>query len=64
VLFSEGGCSRDGIAPNDTVNLPTERNEVIKLREFDTSRCFEEFRKWGNSRVERLKADGCKKART
>jgi hypothetical protein len=55
VLFSEGGCSRDGIASTDTVNLPRERNEVIKLREFDTRRCLEEFRKRGNGRVERLK---------
>jgi hypothetical protein len=64
VLFSEGGCSRDGIASTDTVDLPRERNEVIKLRDVNTSRCFEDFRKWGNSRMERLKADGWKKART
>jgi hypothetical protein len=59
-----GAFQRGRVIPTDTVDLPRERNEVIKLRDVDIKRCFEEFRKWGNSRMERLKAEGYKKART
>ena len=58
-----GAFQRGRVIPTDTVDLPRERNEVIKLRDVDIERCFEEFMGWGNSRMERLKADGRKKAR-
>ncbi len=61
-LFMEGWASWTGMTPTDVVNLPKERNELIKLRDIDRKRYFDEFKKWANSRVERLKKEGWKKA--
>jgi hypothetical protein len=61
-LFLEGWASWTGMTPTDVVDLQRERNEIIRLRDKDVKKYFEEFRKWGNSRAERMRKAGWKKA--
>ncbi len=62
LLFMEGVASWTGMTPTDQVDLPKERDQIIKLRDQDPKRYMEEFRKWAINRAERLKKEGWKKA--
>ncbi len=58
----EGLASWTGTTPTDQVDLPKERDRILALREQDPKRYMDEFKKWANNRVERLKKEGWKKA--
>ena len=61
-LFMGGLASWTGMTPTDQVDLPKERDRIMKLREQDLKQYLDEFKKWANNRVERLKKEGWKKA--
>ena len=61
-LFMGGLASWTGMTPTDQVDLPKERDRIMKLREQDLKQYLDEFKKWANDRVERLKKEGWKKA--
>jgi hypothetical protein len=62
-LFLEGLASWTGMTPTDQVELPKERDKIVRLRDQDPKRYMEEFRKWAISRNERMKKEGWKKAK-
>ena len=61
-LFMDGLASWTGTTPTDQVDLPKERDRIIRLRDQDQKRYMDEFRLWANNRVERLRKEGWKKA--
>ena len=61
-LFMRGLASWTGTTPTDQVDLPKERDRIMSLRNEDPKHYMDEFKKWANSRVERLKKEGWKKA--
>lgn len=62
LLFDEGYCTWRGIYPTDHTDSIREREELVKLAKINPRRYFEEFRKWSLSRMERLAAEGWRKA--
>jgi hypothetical protein len=61
-LFDEGYCTWRGVYPNDHIDSVREREELVKLAQTDRKRYFEEFKNWGNKRMERLAQEGWRKA--
>ena len=61
-LFDEGYCTWKGIYPNDHIDSVKEREELVKLAKTDKKKYFEEFKNWGNNRMERLAREGWRKA--
>lgn len=61
-LFDEGYCTWRGIYPTDYKDSIREREEIIKLAKTDPKRYFREIRGWGIKRMERLAAEGWRKA--
>ncbi len=62
-IFDEGYCTWRGLYPNDHIDSANERNQLAKLAKSDPRRYFDELRKWGNARMERLAREGWRKAR-
>ena len=62
-LFDEGYCTWKGVYPNDHIDSTREREELVKLATTDRKKYFEEFKKWGVNRMERLAQEGWRKAR-
>jgi hypothetical protein len=61
-LFDEGYCTWRGIYPSDHIDSVCEREEIVKLAKTDPKRYFREIKEWGLKRMERLAADGWRKA--
>lgn len=61
-LFDEGYCTWKGVYPNDHIDSTREREELVKLATTDRKKYFEEFKKWGVNRMERLAQEGWRKA--
>ncbi len=61
-LFDEGYCTWRGIYPSDHIDSVREREEIVKLAKTDPKRYFREIKEWGLKRMERLAADGWRKA--
>jgi hypothetical protein len=61
-LFDEGYCTWRGVYPTDHIDSVKEREEIIKLAKVNPKKYFEEMRMWGNKRMERLTAEGWRKA--
>jgi hypothetical protein len=61
-IFDEGFCTWRGIYPSDHIDSVREREEIVKLAKTDPKRYFREIKEWGLRRMERLAADGWRKA--
>jgi len=61
-IFDEGFCTWRGIYPSDHIDSVREREEIVKLAKTDPKRYFREIKEWGLKRMERLAADGWRKA--
>jgi len=61
-LFDEGYCTWRGTYPTDHLDSVREREEIIKLAKTDPKRYFKEIKRWGIERMERLAAEGWRKA--
>ena len=61
-IFDEGYCTWRGVTPSDHIDSVKERNELFQLAKTDRKRYFEEFKNWGNKRMERLAREGWRKA--
>jgi len=61
-IFDEGYCTWRGIYPTDHIDSVKEKEEILKLAKTNPKRYFEEFKKWGISRMERLAREGWRKA--
>lgn len=62
MLFDEGYCTWRGVYPTDHIDSVTERSEILKLAKTDPKRYFQEIKKWGIERMQKLAADGWRKA--
>jgi hypothetical protein len=63
-LFDEGYCTWRGIYPSDHSDSVRERGKLLELARISPQRYLEEFKKWGIERMERLAAEGWRKAST
>jgi len=61
-IFDEGYCTWRGVYPTDDHDAAKERDALIALAKTDRKRYFEEFKKWGIQRMERLAREGWRKA--
>jgi hypothetical protein len=61
-LFDEGYCCWRGIYPQDLEDSLNERRQLVSLSKISPAQYIEEFRQWGVRRMERLQAEGWRKA--
>jgi hypothetical protein len=61
-LFDEGYCCWRSIYPRDDEDSLKERQELVSLSKRDPAKYIGEFRQWGLRRMERLRAEGWRKA--
>jgi len=61
-LFDEGFCCWRGVYPHDHEDSVKEREELVALSKINPRKYLEEFRRWGIKRMERLSAEGWRKA--
>ncbi len=61
-IFDEGYCTWRGVTPTDLIDSVRERDALMQLAKTDPKRYFQEIRSWANSRMERLAAEGWRKA--
>lgn len=64
ILFDDGLATWRGVYPGDHIDSVKERQELAALSKVDMRRYLEEFRNWGTQRMERLRQEGWRKART
>ena len=62
-LFDEGYCTWNGIYPTDIIDSVKEREQITQLAKTDPRKYLEAIKAWGISRMERLAAEGWRKAR-
>lgn len=63
MIFDEGYCNWRGVYPTDYIDSVVEREELVKLAKINPKKYFEEFKKWGTEKMERLANEGWRKAR-
>jgi hypothetical protein len=61
-IFDEGYCTWRGVYPTDHLDSVRERCELQELARVNPRKYFEEFRRWGIERMERLSREGWRKA--
>jgi hypothetical protein len=61
-LFDKGYCTWRGIYPTDLTDSLKEREGLKELSRVNPKEYFSEFRKWAVGRMERLAAEGWRKA--
>jgi len=61
-LFDDGYCTWRGVYPSDHIDSVIEREELVKLAKINPKKYFEEFKKWGSARMDRLALEGWRKA--
>jgi len=61
-IFDEGYCTWRGVYPHDERDAAKERDALLQLARTDRKKYFEEFKKWGIQRMERLARAGWRKA--
>jgi len=62
-IFDEGYASWKETYPGELEEIKAEKERIISLLEEDPLLYFQEIRTWAQRRVERLKAQGWRKAR-
>jgi ABC-type amino acid transport substrate-binding protein len=61
-LFDQGYCTWRGVYPTDHIDSVKEREELVKLSKINPKKYLDEIRKWGIERMDRLAAEGWRKA--
>lgn len=61
-IFDQGYCTWRGLYPMDYIDSLIEREKIKKLAKTDPKKYLEELKNWGTNRMERLKAEGWRKA--
>ena len=61
-LFDQGYCTWRGVYPTDHIDSVKEREELVKLSKINPKKYLDEIRRWGIGRMERLAAEGWRKA--
>ncbi len=61
-LFDEGYATWKELYPGELEDIKAEKEAIVSILKEDPQRYFEELRKWANARVERLKAEGWRRA--
>jgi len=61
-LFDEGYATWKETYPGELAEIEAEKERIVALLREDPRRYFEELRRWTQARVERLKAEGWRKA--
>jgi hypothetical protein len=61
-IFDEGYCTWRGMTPTDHIDSVREREELVKLAKIDPRRYLSEIKDWAVKRMERLSAEGWRKA--
>lgn len=61
-IFDEGYCTWRGVYPTDHIDSAREREELINLSKVNKKKYLEEFKNWSIHRMERLAAEGWRKA--
>lgn len=62
ILFDQSYATWLGVYPGDHIDSAQERAELTAMARIDMRRYLEEFRNWGTQRMERLRAEGWRKA--
>ncbi len=61
-LFDEGYATWKELYPGELEDIKAEKEAIVAILKEDPQRYFEELRKWALARVERLKAEGWRRA--
>jgi len=61
-LFDEGYATWKELYPGELEDIKAEKEAIVSILKEDPQRYFQELRKWANARVERLKAEGWRRA--
>ncbi len=61
-LFDEGLATWRGIYPGDHIDSALEREEIVRMAKTDPKGYIERIKSWGIERMERLRAEGWRKA--
>ncbi|KJR41312.1 hypothetical protein MCHI_002813 [Candidatus Magnetoovum chiemensis] len=62
LIFDEDYCSWRGIYPGDHIDSLKEKESIVSLAKVDPKRYIQELKTWANSRMEKLKSQGWRKA--
>lgn len=62
LIFDEDYCSWRGVYPGDHTDSIKEREQILALAKVDPKRYLSEMKSWANSRMEKLKQQGWRKA--
>ncbi|MBF0487950.1 MAG: hypothetical protein HQK98_07290 [Nitrospirae bacterium] len=62
VIFDEDYCSWRGIYPNDHMDSLREKEEIVSIAKVNPKQYLQEIKAWANTRMERLKGQGWRKA--
>lgn len=62
MLFDEGYATWRGIYPGDHIDSAKEREALLSLAKVNPKKYFETIKSWGVERMERLRAEGWRKA--
>ncbi len=62
LIFDKGYVTWRGVYPGDHIDSATEKAELVELSKINPRRYIEEFRSWSNTRMERLRKEGWRKA--
>lgn len=61
-IFDEGYCTWRGVYPTDHLDIACEREELLTLSKINPKKYLDEFKRWSIDRMERLAAEGWRKA--
>lgn len=62
LIFDEDYCSWRGVYPGDHTDSIKEREQILALAKVDPKRYLQEMRTWANTRMEKLRQQGWRKA--
>ncbi len=62
MLFDEGYATWRGVYPGDHIDSAQEREELARLAKIDPRGYIQKIKTWGIERMERLRAEGWRKA--
>jgi hypothetical protein len=61
-IFDQGYCTWRGLYPMDYIDSVNERQRITELSRRDPKRYLEELKEWSIKRMDRLRAEGWRKA--
>jgi len=61
-LFDEGYATWKELYPGELEEIKAEKEAIVAILKEDPHRYFRELRRWAQARVERLKAEGWRRA--